>query len=141
MHEPYIAIYVHNEKLFFLKKLATEKKPREIFWVDIDEVISVEEEEISRKIGGTVLGLLRLWHPDVLSNFGSVLNNDSAEAQMPNDFDVAMHLISKSVSSCTKVYVQSIDTLLFEQSLRTKAAHDFLNESWPTLRAKLEKFK
>lgn len=51
-----------------------------------------------------------------------------------------MHLISKSVATKTKAHVQSIDALLHEQSLRTKAAHDFLKETWPAIRERLEKF-
>jgi hypothetical protein len=140
MHEPYLAIYVQNDKLSFSKKLPTEKESREIFWVDIEDVISIEAEEASKKVGGTVLGILRLWHPDIFNDPNRQQIKDDAETQVVSDFDIAMQLISKSVSDKTKVHVPSIDALLREQSQRTKAAHEFFNESWPAIRARLEKF-
>jgi hypothetical protein len=135
MHEPYIALYVQDGALHVEKKLPTELESREMFDVPIREVVADEFDEAARKLGSTVLG-----HLDVFNNWGSRPEGDEAETQVINDFDIATHLISKSVSDQTKVYVQSIDTLLREQSLRTKAGHEFFNESWPTIRTRLEKF-
>ena len=140
MNEPYMAIYVKDDTLFFAKKLPSEDKPREILELSIDEVTSYEFDEASKKLGNTVLGILRLWHQDVFRSWGKGLAADDCEEQASNEFDMAMHLISKSVSAKTGVHVQSIEALLSEQSLRTKAAHEFYNESWPDIRARLGKF-
>lgn len=140
MNEPYLAIYVQNDTLFFSKKLPSESKPREILELGIDEVIADEFDDASKKIGNTVLGILRLWHPDVLHSWGKDTGASDDAVHSQNDFDIAMHLISKSVSTKTKAHVESIDVLLREQSLRTKAANEFLKESWPAIRARLEKF-
>ena len=140
MHEPYLAIYVQNGRLSYSKKLPTEEKSREIFWVDIDEVTSTEFDEASKKVGETVLGILRLWNPDLFQSWGEGVDASDSETQVPNEFDTAMFFISKSVATKTKVHVHSIDALLNEQSLRTKAANEFYNESWPAIRARLEKF-
>jgi hypothetical protein len=140
MNEPYMTIYVNNKTLFFVKKVPLEEKQREIFCVGTDEVISDDFEEASRKLGNTILGILRLWHPDVFCNWNNDPKDGGAEMQILNDFDIAIHLIGKSVSDKTKSYVESIDALLREQSLRTKAGQSFFSESWPTIRAQLEKF-
>ncbi|SCK29591.1 hypothetical protein VAR608DRAFT_2488 [Variovorax sp. HW608] len=70
MNEPYLAIYVQNGTLFFSKKLPSEDKPRAIFELEIGEVISDEFDEASKKLGNTVLGILRLWHEDVFHDWG-----------------------------------------------------------------------
>jgi hypothetical protein len=51
-----------------------------------------------------------------------------------------MQLISKSVFEKTKIHVQSIDILLRDQAEKNKAAKEFLDDSWPTIRERLEKF-
>jgi hypothetical protein len=140
MHEPYIAIYIDNFVLHYARKWSTEDSLGTLLEFSVDEVMSDEFDEASRKLGSFVLGVLRLWHPDVLNNWGNESQSGNSEAHIPNDFDVAMHLISKSVTAQTKVYVQSIDALLREQSLRTKAGHEFFIGSWPTIRDRLEKF-
>jgi hypothetical protein len=140
MNEPYLAVYISNDTLFFAKKIPSEHKPRDILELSIEEVISNEFDEASRKLGNTVLGILRLWHPDILNSWGTDSLGSGNESQITNDFDVAMHLISKSISDKTKAYVPAIDTLLREQSLRTKAGHDFFNDSWPTIQNRLKKF-
>lgn len=140
MNEPYLAIYIQNGALFFSKKIPSEREPRDIFELDIEEVISDNFDEASKKLGNTVLGILRLWHPDALLSWGGSSDLGEGVAQIQNDFDVAMYLISKSVSEKTKVHVNSINALLNESSQRFKAANDFLNESWPVIRARLEKF-
>jgi hypothetical protein len=140
MHEPYIALYVHDDALHVGKKLPTELKPREMFDLPLSQVVADEFDEAARKLGSTVLGILRLWHPDVFNNWGSRPQGDETETQLVSDFDIAMQLISKSVSDKTKIHVPSIDALLREQSQRTKAAHEFFNESWPAIRTRLEKF-
>lgn len=140
MDGPYMSIYVKNDTLFFSKKLPSEDRSREILELSIDEVTSYEFDEASKKLGNTVLGILRLWHKDVFHSWGKGSGADNCEEQVPNEFDIAMHLISKSVSIKTNTYVQSIEALLCEQSLRTKAAHEFYEKSWPDIRARLEKF-
>jgi hypothetical protein len=140
MNEPYLAIYVRDHTLFFAKKLPSETRPRDILEIDVSEVMSDDFDDASRKLGSTVLGILRLWHPNVLHNWSEGSGTDDKGDQHEKDFDIAMHLISKSVSAKTKAHVGSIDVLLREQSQRTKAAHEFFNDSWPTIRARLEKF-
>ncbi len=137
MNEPYLALYVKNNTLFFTKKLSTENVPREILEFDIAEITSDEFDDASRKLGTTVLGILALWHKESFQNWGTGVGG---EDYAPNEFDLAMQLISKSVFTKTKVHVQSIDVLLREQAEKTRAAKEFLNDSWPTIRDRLEKF-
>jgi hypothetical protein len=140
MHEPYLAVCISNGTLSFTKKIPSEDKPREIFELNTDEVMSDEFDEACRKLGSTVFGILRLWHPEVLNSWGKTVEVDDAKSQVVNDFDIAMQLISKSVFEKTKIHVQSIDVLLREQAEKKKAAKEFLDDSWPTIRERLEKF-
>lgn len=141
MNEPFLALYVKDDTLFFTKKLPTENVPREILEFSIDEITSDEFDDASRKLGTTVLGILSLWHKDAFQGWGTGSNSNGNEHQAPNEFDIAMQLVSKSVFTKTKVHVQSIDALLREQAEKTRAAKEFLDDSWPTIRARLENFE
>jgi hypothetical protein len=133
-------IYVDNLTLHYARKWSSEDSLGTILEFGTDEVMSDDFDEASRKLGGFVLGVLQSWHPNVFNNWGNRSEGNETETQTLNDFDIAMQLISKSVFDQTKVHVQSIETLLREQSLRTKAGHEFFKESWPTIRTQLEKF-
>lgn len=140
MNEPFLALYVKDNTLFFTKKLPTENLPREILEFSIDEITSDEFDDASRKLGTTVVGILSLWHKDAFQGWGAGSNSSGSEDQAPNEFDIAVQLISKSVFTKTKVHVQSIDALLRDQAEKTRAAKEFLDDSWPTIRARLERF-
>ena len=133
-------IYVENFTLHYARKWSSEDSLGTILKFGTDEVMSDEFDKASGKLGGFVLGVLQSWHPDVFNNWGSRPEGDEAEAQIINDFDIAMHLISKSVSDKTRVHIHSIETLLREQSSRTRAGNEFYSESRPTIRTRLEKF-
>ena len=138
MNEPYLAIYVKNNTLFLQKKIPTEREPRDILEINIDEIVSDEFDDASKKFGKTALGIIKLWHPEAFQTWGKNIEQDAEDIY--NNFDVAMHLINESVSNKTRIHLQTIDTLLKEQSSKKRAAHEFLQESWPIIRARLEKF-
>ncbi len=62
MHEPYLALYIEDGTLHIAKKLPTEDVARGIIEVPIEQVTSDTFDEAAKKLGGTVLGLFKLWH-------------------------------------------------------------------------------
>lgn len=135
MNEPYLIVHVKDGTMYFAKKLPTETKSREIFEVEIDEVISDEFDEAAKKLGATVLGILSLWHKDAFPGWG--IPSD-AEKEENCDFALAMELIGRSVAGKTKTHVQSIELLLRQAAIKTDSVQQFLDESWPPIRANLE---
>jgi hypothetical protein len=135
MHEPYLALYIKDGVLYFDKKLPTEDEPRGIIEVGIDEVKSVEFDEAAKKLGGTVLGIFRLWHKNLFQTWdtsNASVNKDSIET-----FSVALYLIDKLSQGCSEDRLVLIDEILSEASISSAAANKYLIEDWPFLRKRL----
>lgn len=137
MTEPYLALYVNDGTLYLAKKLPTEARPRVILDVGIDEIISDEFEEAAKKLGTTALGILSLWHKDVFNDWGQLAEGKS---ERESAFDLAMDLISRSVSGKTNVHVKSIELFLRQAAIGTDSVQQFLDEAWPPIRARLESY-
>ena len=123
MNEPYLAIYVKNNTLFLQKKIPTEREPRDILEINIDEIVSDEFDDASKKLGKTALGIIKLWHPEAFQTWGKNIEQDAEDIY--NNFYIAMHLISESVSNKTRIHLQTIDTLLKEQSSKKRLRTNF----------------
>lgn len=139
MNEPYLALYLRDDVLCFAKKLPKESSPREILEIGVREVTSDEFDEAARKLGGTVLGILSLWHKDAFPGWGEAFSQK--EEGEEEDFYVANRLISESVSSKTAAHVKSIDLLLKWASGKNEDARKFLEEGWPLIRERLNSFE
>lgn len=135
MHEPYLALYVKDGTLHFEKKLPTEDEPREIIEVEIKQITSDEFDEASKKLGGTILGIFKLWHKNIFQTWGS--SAVAVEEDFIDDFSVALYLIDKLSQGCSEDRLQLIDEILNEASLSSVAAHKYLGEDWPLLRKRL----
>ena len=135
MHEPYLALYVKDGTLHFEKKLPTETEPRGIIEVEIEQVTSDEFDEAAKKLGGTILGIFRLWHKSLFDTWGTsavAVENDSVD-----DYSVALYLIDRLSQGCSEDRLQLIDELLNEASISNVAAREYLGEGWPSLRKRL----
>ncbi|MEV8471769.1 hypothetical protein [Ralstonia sp. UNC404CL21Col] len=139
MKEPYLALYVRDNALCVAKKLPTESSPRDIFEIGVGEVTSNEFDEAARKLGGTVLGILSLWHKDSFPGWGDALTQ--IEEGEEDDLYVAHRLISESVTKKTAAHVKSIDLLLRWASAKNEDAKQFLEEAWPLVRERLNSFE
>jgi hypothetical protein len=137
MNEPYLALYVNNGVLRFTKKLPTESRPRDILEVGVSEITSDKFDEAAKKLGSTALGILSLWHRDAFQDWG-IPSDEKKERN--RDFDLAVELIGKSVAGKTKAHVLSIDFLLRQAAIKSDSAQSFLNESWPSIRARLDSY-
>jgi hypothetical protein len=93
------------------------------------------EIDAAKRVGETVLRILKVWHKDIFAN----LQNQPALTPVgPNEFDVAMELIGLSVASKTNTYIQTIDKLLQVAAITNESARKFLDENWPSVRYSLE---
>ena len=139
MNEPYLALYVRDDVLCFAKKLPKESSPRVFLEIGVREVVSNEFDEAARKVGGTALGILSLWHKDAFPGWGEALAQ--IEEGEEDDLYVANRLISESVSKKTAAHVKSIDLLLRWASEKNEDAKKFLEEAWPLIRERLNSFE
>jgi hypothetical protein len=139
MTEPYLALYVRDDVLCFAKKLPKESSPREILEIGVKEVIANEFDEAARKVGGTALGILSLWHKDAFPGWGEALSQTEMDEE--DDLYVAYRLISESVSKKTAAHVKSIELLLKWASAKNEDAEKFLEEAWPLIRDRLNSFE
>lgn len=135
MHEPYLAIYVKDETLFFEKKLPSEDAPREIFEVPVKQITSDTFDEASKKLGGTVLRLFKLWHK---KDFESWDDSNVSEGGYIEDFSVALYLIDRLSQGCSEDRLLLIDEILGEAATSNVAASDYLKNDWPPLRKRLK---
>ena len=140
MNEPYLAVYVKDDALVITKKLPKEAKPREILELPIEEILADEFAEAASKLGTTLLGILALWHKDQFHDWGKVRSTGQIDEEERTDFDIAMELISQSVSSKTSAHIQSIELLIRQQAIKDESAQKFLDESWPSIRDRLNSF-
>ncbi|MDR1423457.1 MAG: hypothetical protein LBI92_02455 [Azoarcus sp.] len=134
MHEPYLALYVQNNALRFEKKLPTEEVSREIFEVPLSQVISEPLDEAGRRLGTTVLGLLRLWHKQEFAEWDKLHNSGPAAV---DDFVVALYLIDRLSQGASEDRLRLIDEILGQASTSCEAASNYLQKDWPTLRKRL----
>lgn len=135
MHEPYLAIYVKDETLFFEKKLPSEESPREIFEVPVKQITSDTFDEASKKLGGTVLGLFKLWHK---RDFESWDDANTPDGGYIEDFSVALYLIDRLSQGCSEDRLILIDEILGDAATSNVAASDYLQHDWPSLRKRLK---
>lgn len=86
-------------------------------------------------LGKPLLAILKMWHPEALQDVPAEAPMSRAEIKA----SVAQELIGMSISERTDFYVSTIDKLLTESS--QELGTDFLINSWPVLRARIESFK
>lgn len=69
MRYPMLHVYLDDENsLCFAKVERPGQAPRLIIDVKLEEMESCSLEELQRKVGGTLVGLLKVWNPNLLSN-------------------------------------------------------------------------
>jgi hypothetical protein len=135
MRTPRLEIYLDDKSELCIAKVERDgAEPRLIFDVDLTELHAQGEDEASKRVGGTILHILKIWHKDTFEKLG-VFN--SIENTEESDFDLAMELIGKSVLSKTGAHVPSIELLLRQSAKTSESVQHFLDETWPTVRATL----
>src|SRR4030065_373318 len=100
MHEPYLAIYVNDETLFFEKKLPSEDVPRVIIEIPIKQIISDTFDEAAKKLGATVLGIFKLWHKKDFETWDA--SNTFMESGSIEVFSVSLYLIDRLSQGCSE---------------------------------------
>jgi hypothetical protein len=135
MREPYIFLYVADGALHVGKKLPTESEPRELFDVSVDQVVASEFDEAARKLGATVLGVLKLWHKDSFQSWGQTA--DALSSPSSDDFEVALSLIDRLAGGGSEDRLKLIDEILSDAATVDAAARSYLHDDWPPLRKRL----
>lgn len=134
MREPYLALYVSDGALHFEKKLPTEETSRGITEVPIVDVVSDSFDDAGRKLGTTVLGLLKLWHKKEFEGWG---DSNASGSLAASDFSVALYLIDRLSQGASEDRLGLIDEILSEAAASNHEAVDYLREDWPALRKRL----
>lgn len=140
-----LVIYIDgDERLCFEKK--ESNKPSSHLMVDIglDELRSVGEDEAARRLGIAIIGVLRTWHKDSFAEWEEdnpldIYGADGPDLGEVDDYDVALHLIEKSVAGKTSFYVAVIESLLATEAAKRNEVRQFFGESWPIIRERLNK--
>lgn len=135
MHEPYLALYVKDGALHFEKKIPTESKSREIFDVALSQIVADDFDEASKRLGSTILGILKIWHKDSFEDWGNggALSSKSSS----EDFMVALGLINRLSAGCSEDRLKLIDEILADAASSDLDAKKYLDEDWPSLRRRL----
>ena len=69
MQYPSMSVYMdENNILCFSRALGPSEKPHLIFYVPPDELKEYKLEELEEKIGGTIVGMLKVLHPAPFAN-------------------------------------------------------------------------
>lgn len=138
MTAPRLEIYLDEQQKVCVAKVERDGgDSRLIFDIGLDELKSSELEVASSKLGGTIFNLLNIWHKGAFEGWGIPSVEECSES---DDYEIAHRLIGKSVSSKTAVHVQSIDLLLRHEARKNEDAKQFLEDSWPIIRERLESF-
>lgn len=134
MRLPRIEIYMNGKSGI---SVAHVKADREIATFDLalNKLIAENEVNAALTLGQSLLSVLKLWHPDILKDVPTPAPVSRAEIKA----FLAQDLIGLSMSERTDRYVDTIDNLLNESSIQLGT--DFLRNSWPVLRERLETFK
>lgn len=136
MRIPRLEIYLDEKSELCIGKVERDgAEPRLIFDIGLNELHSHGEDEATKRVGETILRILKIWHKDIFANLQNPANGTPVG---PSEFDVAMELIGLSVSSKTSAHIQSIGLLLEKAAVNIEPARKFLNESWSSVRLSLE---
>lgn len=134
MHEPYLALYIEDGTLHIAKKLPTEDVARGIIEVPLEQVTSDTFDDAAKKLGGTVLGLFKLWHKKAFEGWDDSMALEHGSIE---DFSVALYLIDTLSQGCSEDRLRLIDEILGEAATSNAAADTYLREDWPLLRKRM----
>lgn len=70
MKHPYLHVYLDDdENLCFAKVERPDEGPRLIIDVTLDEMKACSIAELQEKVGGTVVGLLKVWNKELFAHW------------------------------------------------------------------------
>jgi hypothetical protein len=143
MSAPKLSIYIDGgERLCFEKNEPNKSSSHLMVDIDLNELRLVGEKEAACRIGIAIIGVLRTWHKDSFIEWGEKDNfnaheEDGLDSREIDDYDVALHLIEKSVAEKTSSFVIVIESLLANEAAKRSEVGQFLEESWPIIRKRL----
>jgi hypothetical protein len=103
--------------------------------IPLQELIAEGSDGAASKIGGTVINLLALWHRDLFGNWK--VEPKSTSHQLPDSYDLALHLITHALKTKNSLFRDAIQSLLEEAAPVNEDAREYLASAWPHLRDRL----
>jgi hypothetical protein len=142
MNIPRLEIYLDEGNNICLSRV--EKKDgasRLIVNMPIQEANELEEDELSYRIGKSILNILSFWHKDIFvkQKKDSFVPSETVE-QSVQLYETALRLIGIALDSKTKTHNVSIEDLLQQSSIHNLDARFYLENTWPTLLRRLESY-
>lgn len=136
MQEPYIYVSVFDDALHIGKKLPKEAAPRELFDVHVSDICSDGLDEASKKLGATILGILKLWHPESLAGLAGPIEPSGARSSGAA-FETALFLIDRFSAGAPESRLKLVDEILAEAASDDTFAKEYWLNDWPPLRRRL----
>ena len=139
MNIPRLEVYLNEDAKFCISKVErVGAASRLMIEIDLEELKSYGADGAAGRIGSALINILSLWHKKEFETW----NSPSAyhEGSELDDFGIAHSLIEKSLSNKTSVHVHSIETLLTQAADAREDVKRFIEESWPIIRQRLERF-
>jgi hypothetical protein len=136
---PSIEIYLSEKGEFCIDKVDAPNSGRRFTVVSISmqELWKMEQEEVIRRTGWTVLKMLNAFNKQAIRDFKSLEGMDSFNAE-DEKYNLALSLVHHAITGKTSVHNDSIDLLLKQASENNENAGKFLTDSWPTIRERLK---
>jgi hypothetical protein len=138
MRTPRLEIYLDgNLKLCIGKVESNTELPRLIVDIDLDELKSYEPENAAHRVGGTILNILKIWHEKAFEDWEVPVVSEEVRT---DDLYIAQRLIAEALEKKSAVHVSSIEVLLRQAASKSEDVREFLEDSWPVIRKRLERF-
>lgn len=130
MRLPRIEIYINEKSDISVAHVKLDRETS-IFDFSLNQILVEGEGSAALTLGGSVLKVLKLWHPDILKDVPTPLPISRAEIKE----SIAQELIALSISERSDKFLDTIDNLLSESSI--ELGTDFLVNSWPVVRKRI----
>jgi hypothetical protein len=133
MYVPRLEIYLNQETDLCIAKVERlDAASRLIFSVPLNELKALEAEDASRRVGGTVLDIIRIWYKQAFGEWKALEVDEDVQS---NDFFFsAMKLLDYALSTKTVEHNKSIEFLLQQAAVENDDARKYLENAWPRLR-------
>lgn len=139
MNIPRLEVYYRSDEGICIAKVDKSDGPSHfMFSIPIEQLTEGDSDVEARRLGATLLGILKLWHGKDLErlsiNFSAIGDQEKSDL-----FDDAMRLIQKSLLERTLENNEEIDTLLQKAATHSEEARNYLNDVWPLLRNRMNR--
>ncbi len=130
-------LVAENNRLLVQKIYNNDQSARQILSVSVEELGADGFDKSARKIGGLMLGIIKVWHPELFSPVDAPI--DKSEWHK-DDYAIATYLIARSMTE-NVCLSDTIEFLLSTSEEHNPSAKDFKEFAWPALKERIKMFK